>query len=81
MAEQSKMVPSGFYQELINLIAGSRKKQFISATIVLIIGFLIQIRKGKSDTESIRVTTGKKKVIHLISREEKETLTPFFGKE
>jgi len=56
MAEHSKILPSTFYQELIHLIAGSRKKQFISATILLIIGFLIQVTKRKSDTESIKVT-------------------------
>jgi hypothetical protein len=49
MAEQSKVAKSAA-ETLIELLAGSNKKKFISATVLLIIAFLIQVRSKKSET-------------------------------
>lgn len=54
MAEQSKVAKTAA-ETLIELLIGSKKKKFISATILLIIAFLLQIRGKKSETEAIKL--------------------------
>lgn len=49
MAEQSKAANT-IVQTLIELLVGSNKKKFVSATVLLIIAFLIQVRGKKIDT-------------------------------
>ena len=51
---------------LIDLLMGSRKKQLISSTIILIIFFLIHVRNKKDSTDDIKIKLldkDKKKVI------------------
>lgn len=54
MAEQSKVVRNAA-ETLMELLIGSKKKKFISATVLLIIAFLLQIRGKKSETEGIKI--------------------------
>ena len=46
MAEQSKVANSAI-ETLIGALIGSKKKKIVSATVLLIIAFLIQIRARK----------------------------------
>lgn len=52
MAEQSKAANS-IVQTLIELLVGSNKKKFVSATVLLIIAFLLQVKGKKIDTEEL----------------------------
>lgn len=65
MAEQSKVAVVTLKDAIINLLAGSRKKQVVSATILLIIGFLLHIRNKKSYTETLKLKIDKKNVNYL----------------
>ena len=49
MAEQSKAANT-IVQTFIELLVGSNKKKFVSATVLLIIAFLLQVRGKKIDT-------------------------------
>lgn len=42
-------------ETLIDLLIGSKKKKMISATVLLIIAFLLQVRGKKSETETIKL--------------------------
>lgn len=54
MAEHSKVAKTAA-ETLMDLLVGSKKKKFISATVLLIIAFLLQIRGKKSETETIKI--------------------------
>ena len=64
MADQSKMASANFTSFLIDILAGSRNKQLVSATILLIIGFLLHIKNKKSYTENIKFKQDKTKVLN-----------------
>ena len=81
MAEQSKIAASSFKNFLQEFILGSRKKQLISATILLIIGFLLHIRNKKSYTETLKLKLDKSKVIIALFRAEKVMLILSFLRE
>lgn len=55
MATQSKVAPADMKNFLIDMLVGTRKKKFITAAILLIIGFLIHVRNIKSSTEQMKV--------------------------
>lgn len=77
MAEQSKVVKTAA-ETLFDLLVGSKKKKFISATVLLIIAFLLQIRGKRSETETIKIKPEKKKVFNVFnSRLVKETSMKF----
>ena len=81
MAEQSKIAASSFKKFLQKFILGNRKKQLISATILLIIGFLLHIRNKKSYTETLKLKLNKSKVIIALFRAEKVMLILSFLRE
>lgn len=54
MAEHSKVAKTAA-ETLMELLIGSKKKKIISATVLLIIAFLLQIRGKKSETETIKI--------------------------
>lgn len=68
-----------------DLLVGNKKRQLVSATILLIIGFLIHIRNKKPEVDSLRVSrldqdkTQKKKVPFLLHRAARATSTEFSG--
>lgn len=88
MAGQSKVaIPQSatFKDVLFDLLVGSNRKKVLSATVLVIIAFLIYMKNKKSATENIKIKEegSKKKVKYsLIDRkEEKEMLMPYFSKE
>lgn len=70
MATQSKVESVDWKKLLTDLFIGTRKKQFISGAILIIIAFLIHIRNQNNGTESLKLKPGqkdKKRVLVLIS--------------
>jgi hypothetical protein len=64
MAEQSKVAQSAM-EALIDLLVGSKKKKFITATVLLIIAFLLQIRDKKAELANIKLKPEKKVSLHF----------------
>ena len=54
MATQSKEVAANMKEILVELLMGSRKKQLVSSTILLIIMFLIYVRNKNGQTPEIK---------------------------
>lgn len=56
MATQSKVVPiTNMKDFLLDMLIGTKKKKFITAAILLIIGFLIHIKNMKSGTDQLKI--------------------------
>lgn len=55
MATQSKVESVDWKSLLSDLFIGTRKKQFISGAILIIIAFLIHIRNQNNGTDSLKL--------------------------
>ena len=55
MAIQSKVEATNWQEFIINLFVGTRKKQFISGAVLVIIAFLIHIRNLQGSTDNIKL--------------------------
>jgi|JI9StandDraft_1071089.scaffolds.fasta_scaffold672157_2 hypothetical protein len=65
---------------LRSLLLGSNKRKMVSATILLIVGFLLHIKNKRPEVDSLKNSRAKeskdsKKVYLKLVREERETLT------
>jgi hypothetical protein len=64
---------------LRSLLLGSNKRKMVSATILLIVGFLLHIKNKRPEVDSLKNSRAKeskdsKKVYLKLVREERETL-------
>ena len=78
MATQSKMIFDAFSNMLIEALFGSTRKKTMSFFILVIIGYLFNVRSKRSHTENIRLSKlsiKDKEVIDSQLRRERETLT------
>lgn len=55
MTTQSKIATTELKDLIIDMLVGTKKKKFITAAILLIIGFLIHIKSMKSGADQIKV--------------------------
>lgn len=54
MASQSKMIFDTFGSVLIQALFGSNKKKIVSFSILIIIGFLVHIKKKRTNFENLK---------------------------
>ncbi len=69
MTTQSKIATTELKDLIIDMLVGTKKKKFITAAILLIIGFLIHIKSMKSGADQIKVKLrdkDMKKVLYLV---------------
>ena len=87
MTTQSKVASSINLKEFLkDMFIGTRKRKFVSAAILLIIGFLIHIKNMKTGADQLKIKLrdkDAKKVYNITnSRKEKRvTLTLYFFPE
>lgn len=78
MASQSKMIFDSFSALLLKALFGSTRKRAVTASILVIIGFLLYIRNKKSSIENLKLSKLSIKesdVIRDLCRKGKETST------
>lgn len=80
MAEQSKVAQTAM-EALMDVLVGSKKKKFITATVLLIIAFLIQIRSKKAEIVNLKINNDKKVSFIFDLRAEKAMSTQFSWSE
>lgn len=56
MPVQSKVANKTSIETMTELLVGNNRRKVVSATILLIIAFLIHIRNKKSDVDSLRLS-------------------------
>ena len=56
MPVQSKMADPSAQQIIQDLLIGNNKRKLVSATILLIIGFLIHIKNKKPEVDSLKLS-------------------------
>lgn len=66
MTTQSKIVAQNIKDLLLDMLIGTRKKKFITAAILLIIGFLIHVKNMKSGTDQIKVKLREKDLVKKV---------------
>ena len=87
MTTQSKVASSINLKEFLkDMFIGTRKRKFVSAAILLIIGFLIHIKNMKTGADQLKIKLRDKdaKKVHNITngrKEERVTLTLYFFPE
>ena len=83
MPVQSKVATQSSIDVVGQLLMGTNRRKVVSATILLIVAFLIHIRNKKPDVDTLKTSRvdreRSKKVHNLLARVEKDTLMPFFG--
>ena len=86
MPVQSKMADPSAQQIIQDLLIGNNKRKLVSATILLIIGFLIHIKNKKPEVDSLKLSRLEKektkpKVSPTLFRAAKVMLTAFSSNE
>lgn len=87
MTTQSKVASSINLKEFLkDMFIGTRKRKFVSAAILLIIGFLIHIKNMKTGADQLKIKLrdkDAKKVYNITNsrKEERVTLTLYFFPE
>lgn len=85
MPVHSKVAEPAASVVIQDLLIGNNKRRLVSATILLIIGFLIHIRNKKPEVDTLRNSRidnepKKKKVRIILFREERVMWMVFFGR-